>query len=64
MKNTGRKGKAICLGFPRGFVCTNQAGCPHTPYWCVDCNAKRMAHISKQLDDFAESYGLKREHGA
>lgn len=36
-------------GFPFGYQCHNVAGCPHTPYWCFDCNEKRMAHISENL---------------
>lgn len=54
-----RKLPRICLGFPRGYICANKAGCPHTPYWCKDCNVKRMTHISAQLDTIAKAYGLR-----
>jgi hypothetical protein len=37
-------------GFPFGYKCSNVAGCPHTPYWCFNCNEKRMAHIDGCLD--------------
>jgi len=31
--------------------CNNPAGTAWSPYWCVDCNIKRMDKITKQLDD-------------
>jgi hypothetical protein len=29
--------------------CNNPAGTAWSPYWCVDCNIKRIDRITKQL---------------
>jgi len=29
--------------------CTNPAGTAWSPYWCVDCNIKRIERVSAQL---------------
>ena len=37
-----------CLGYgPTEGKCQKPAGCPHSPYWCVECNALRMDAISE-----------------
>jgi hypothetical protein len=47
---TSVRPKQCAGGFPSGYQCHNLAGCPHTPYWCFDCNEKRMASISASLE--------------
>ncbi len=47
---SGVKQRRCAGGFPSGYQCHNVAGCPHTPYWCFDCNEKRMGKISESLE--------------
>lgn len=30
--------------------CTNPAGTAWSPYWCYDCNVKRIDRINRQFD--------------
>ena len=32
-------------------TCTNEAGTPWTPLWCLECDEKRRSHITSQLED-------------
>lgn len=32
--------------------CDEKAGTAWSPYWCFNCNVKRIKRISRQLDDF------------
>lgn len=34
--------------------CNNPAGTAWSPYWCVECNIKRMDRISKSLTGLAK----------
>ena len=53
--------KPKCLGgYPKGFVCDKPAGCPHSPYWCVECNEKRMEQIGNSLNELL-AYATRRE---
>lgn len=36
--------------------CHNPAGTAWSPFWCFDCNVKRIDRISRQLDEIAERY--------
>lgn len=38
--------------------CNNPAGTAWSPYWCVDCNIKRMDHITKQFDEIQRKFML------
>lgn len=31
-----------------------------TPYWCAECDEKRVAKITKSLEEILESFGKKR----
>jgi len=39
--------------------CNNPAGTAWSPYWCMDCNIKRMDKISKQFEDMVEKFNSK-----
>ncbi len=42
---------ARCLGFGENEgKCENEAGSTHSPYWCQECDEKRRAHISAQME--------------
>lgn len=36
--------------------CDKPAGTRWSPYWCFDCNVKRIKRISKQLDGFVDGF--------
>jgi len=36
--------------------CNNPAGTAWSPYWCVECNIKRMDGITKSLEKIMESF--------
>jgi len=43
-----------CLGFGgTEGKCANPAGTKWSPYWCEECNKRRMEHITKQLNKIA-----------
>ncbi len=37
--------------------CNNPAGTRWSPYWCKECNIKRMDNITKNLEEFANYLG-------
>lgn len=43
------------------IACGKPAGTPWGPYWCPDCDVRRLDHISARLDEIAVAYGLARE---
>jgi hypothetical protein len=48
-----------CLGFDEDgqpFDCPNEAGTPWTPIWCLPCDERRRARISRQLTDIQKSF--------
>ena len=47
-------------GHPCIENCGRQAGTWWSKYWCFECNVVRMDRISKNLDDIAASYGIKK----
>ena len=41
-----------CVGFPYGEKrCANAAGSSHSDLWCQECDDKRLASISKNLEE-------------
>lgn len=50
-----------CYGFPKNVICENEAGCFHSPYWCSDCNQKRMEAITQQLTGMVKTFDRKAE---
>lgn len=39
-----------CIGFgEKEGTCQNMAGTKWSPYWCAECNEKRMEHIDRQF---------------
>lgn len=43
--------KRRCVGFAHtAGKCEKDAGCPHTPFWCAECNELRMAAIDRQFE--------------
>lgn len=36
--------------------CNNPAGTAWSPYWCVDCNIKRMDRITAQLEETQKKF--------
>lgn len=52
-----------CLGYgPTEGRCLKPAGCPHSLYWCVDCNRLRMDAISASLEKILA--GMERRAAA
>ena len=50
------KAHKACIGFPcDGLPCGNEAGTAWSPYWCFDCNVKRIDSISASLENIVES---------
>jgi hypothetical protein len=48
-----------CLGYDEDgqpFDCPNEAGTPWTPIWCLPCDERRRARISRQLADIERSF--------
>lgn len=43
----------ICLGYPSGNGCTKVAGGRWSPYWCPECDTRRVDHITAQLEKIA-----------
>lgn len=44
-----------CIGFgEKDGACSNTAGTPWTPLWCMECDEKRRAHITRQLERLAQ----------
>ena len=39
--------------------CNNHAGTRWSPYWCKECNIKRMDNITKNFEEFANYLGEK-----
>jgi hypothetical protein len=54
----------VCDGRYEG--CHHPGGCPNTPgghrspYFCVDCDKRRIAHISDSLDALLGAPAVKR----
>ena len=47
-----------CPGFDdngRGFACDGKPGTPWTPIWCLPCDERRRARITRQLQDILAS---------
>jgi len=36
--------------------CHNPAGTAWSPYWCFECNVKRMKGIAKSLQEISDSF--------
>ena len=48
----------VCIGYgDREGTCTNVAGTPWTPLWCMDCDEERRATITAQMDEIKRSLG-------
>lgn len=48
-----------CIGFDdngKRFACPNPAGTRWTPYWCLPCDEKRRARITRQLHELRDSF--------
>lgn len=48
-----------CLGYDdkgNHFDCPNVAGTPWTHLWCHDCDERRKARITRQLEEIVESF--------
>jgi len=43
-----------CIGIES--ECKNLAGTAWSPYWCFECNVKRMDRISKQMEDMLKNW--------
>jgi len=39
--------------------CKNPAGTAWSPFWCVDCNIKRIDRVTEQLGEISEMFKLK-----
>jgi hypothetical protein len=50
-----KKPKA-CYGFPTGFHCTKPPGGKWSPYWCPECDEKRMAHLDRQMKKLGAAF--------
>ena len=51
-----------CVGFgEKEGKCNNKAGTKWSPYWCEECNQKRLEHIEKQLGDYINRLKAKME---
>lgn len=49
--------QTTCIGFGETEgKCTRPAGCPHSPLWCVECNAARMAYIDRRLEELQKQF--------
>lgn len=51
------KGEHVCKE-PSGrtcFECDREAGTMWGPYWCPDCDSRRLARISDNLESIAEA---------
>ena len=45
--------KLHCTGFPKGPC----AGVPNrNPYWCDECDDKRLDHITEQMEGLGKKY--------
>ncbi len=52
-----------CQGFDQNgkrFACPNPPGTPWTPAWCWECDERRRARLTKQLENLA-AWFKKRE---
>ncbi len=54
-----------CHGFPEPGSCGSYTGGPGSesstsPLWCADCDAKRIAHITRQLEQLAATHPARR----
>ena len=36
--------------------CKRPAGTAWSPYWCFECNVKRMDHVCKQMGDMLKNW--------
>lgn len=50
---------ALCYGFgEREDNCPNAPGGAWSPYFCPDCDEKRVAHISKRFEEISARFAL------
>lgn len=50
-----------CAGFDeegKAFACPNEPGTPWSPVWCLECDKRRRARLSVQLEDLASRFGI------
>lgn len=40
--------------------CLYEAGTKWSPYWCFECNVKRMKRIDSQLNNMLETFDAKK----
>lgn len=48
-----------CPGYDddgNGFKCDDATGTPWTPVWCLSCDERRRARITRQLEALAASF--------
>jgi len=49
-----------CLGYGRyEGKCTNRAGTPWGPHWCMRCDKLRLDAISKGFKEIAEGFAAR-----
>lgn len=44
----------------KAFNCTGTPGTPWTPVWCPECDERRRARITRQLEELLETFGPVR----
>ena len=41
--------------------CTNEAGTPWGPHWCLPCDKKRLARITKSMEEILVSFSHPKD---
>jgi len=49
--------KVLCIGWgDREGVCENEAGTTWTRLWCSDCDERRRAHITAEMEKVTAAF--------